>query len=135
MHEMAMEGMANDSMQVDGDDMQGMVMDDESLPAHHSASNEEALLTAADESVGANTLELPIDACTHCLSHSGTKNAPVSSVCAQDQSSKEVGPAPWPMSRFFARPSVTLALIGLPREHGPPGKRAPRYILLNVFLI
>jgi len=134
MHDMAMDGMANESMQVDGDDMQGMVMDDESLPAHSSTSNDRDLL-ATDDSVAANKVELPVDSCTHCLSHSGLQNAPVSSVSMPDQSNKDLDSVPLPVARFLTRPAITLASIGLPREHAPPGYSAARHIVLNVFLI
>lgn len=135
MHAMAMDRMANESMQVDDGDMQGMVMEDASVSAHSSASSEEAPPNTADESPATNTLELPIDACTHCMSHSGVQNAPVSSVGVRDQSSEEVGSVPLRVTRLFARPSMTLEPIGLPREHAPPGNNASRHILLNVFLI
>lgn len=134
MHEMAMDGMAHESMQMDGGDMQGMVMDGDSLPARSSALNDRDLLTTS-ESVAPNKLELPVDSCTHCLSHSGLQNAPVSSVSMPGQSNKDLDSVPLPVTKFLTRPAIMLAAIGLPREHAPPGYSAARHIVLNVFLI
>jgi hypothetical protein len=135
MHGMAMDGMANESMPMDDSNTEDMVMDDADLPASTTASDDLTVLAGVEESVPANRLELPADTCTHCLSHSGAQNAPVSSLSVADQSNKNFGSVPLPVSRFLTRSVTTLAPIGLPREHAPPGKSAPRHILLNVFLI
>ena len=134
MHAMGMNAMTDDSMQMDGSDMAGMTMDDTGFPPS-SLDNQVTQLSSADELVSANRIEEPVDACTHCMSHSGTQNAPISSVSAPDQSNKDLGSIPLPVSRFLARPVTTLARIGLPREHAPPESNAPRHILFNVFLI
>ena len=133
MHGMAMEGMANESMPMDGD-MQDMMTDDADVPTP-SSIDDAVHVSNSKELTPTDKLELPIDACTHCMSHSGVPNAPISSVSVADQSNKDFGSVPLPVSRFLARPSMTLAQIGLPREHAPPGTNAPRYILISVFLI
>jgi hypothetical protein len=133
MHGMAMDSMANESMPMAGH-MQDMVMDDADVPPL-SNIDDVTQLSNSEESVPSNKVELPTEACTHCMSHSGVPNAPISSVSVADQSNKDFGSLPLPLSRFLVRPSMTLAQIGLPREHAPPGTRAPRYILINVFLI
>jgi hypothetical protein len=135
MHGMAMDGMATGSMQMDDSNTEDMVMDDADLPASADAWDDLTVLAGVEESVPASRLELPTDVCNHCLSHSGAQNAPVSSVSVPDQSKKDLASIPLPVSRFLTRPVTTPALIGLPREHAPPGNSAPRHILLNVFLI
>ena len=133
MHGMAMDSMANESMPMAGD-MQDMVMDDANVPPRSSIDEASQLFTS-EELVPTNKLELPVEVCTHCMSHSGVPNAPISSVSVADQSNKDVGSVPLAVSRFFVRPSMTLAQIGLPREHAPPGSSAPLHIVLNIFLI
>ncbi len=133
MHGMVMDSM-NESMPMDGAEMQGMMMDDAAVPPSSSGIDEATQLASSVE-VTTNKLELPMEACIHCMSHSGVPNAPISSVSVADQSNKDPRSVPLPVSRFPVRSSMTLAQIGLPREHAPPGANAPRYILINVFLI
>ena len=135
MHDMAMDGMTNESMQMAGSEMQDMIEDDQSLLSRSLATNEEALTPTSEESLVTNTVGPLVDACTHCLSHSGIQNAPVSSVSVPDQSNRDPGAGPLPVSRFPARPETMLAQIGLAREHAPPGNNAPRHVLISVFLI
>jgi hypothetical protein len=133
MHDMAMNGIADESMPMDGD-MQDMVMDSADVPPI-SSTDEATRLSNSEEPAPSNKLELPTEACTHCMSHSGVPNAPITSVSMADQSNKDFRSVPLPASRFLVRPPMALAQIGLPREHAPPGTRAPRYILISVFLI
>ena len=133
MHGMAMDSMANEGMPMDGD-MHEMAMDDTDVPPL-SLIDDATQLSNSEEFVATNKLELPVESCTHCMSHSGVPNAPISSVSVADQSNKDFGSVPLPVSKFLVRPSTTLAQIGLPREHAPPGTNAPRYILISVFLI
>ena len=128
-----MVGMSDESMPMDGHDMHDMVMDDTNVPLV-STTDEASQLSNSGELAATNKLELPIESCRHCMSHSGVPNAPISSVSVAD-SNKDFGSVPLPVSRFLIRPSMTLAQIGLPREHAPPGTSAPRNILFNVFLI
>jgi hypothetical protein len=134
MHGMSMDSMTDESMPMDGDDMQDMVMDDADFPPV-SSIDEAAQFSNSEELVPTNKLEAPVESCTHCMSHSGVPNAPISSVSVADRSNKDFGSVPLPVSRFLVRPSMTLARIGLPKEHAPPGGTAPRYILISVFLI
>jgi hypothetical protein len=120
MHGMAMDGMAMDRTGTDDSAMKSM-----------SATS---YLPVADDDAIANKVEQPIETCTHCLSHSGILNAPLSSISVLNQSNKDLGSVQLPLSRLV-RALTTLAQIGLPKEHAPPGSSAPRYILINVFLI
>ena len=135
MQGMAMDPIADESMSINGSDMPGMVMDDAEVPPATVVSDELLLDFTSEELAPANKVDLPMDVCTHCVSHSGIQNAPVSSVSVPDQSNKDLGSVLLPASRFLAQPAMTLTQIGLPREHAPPGSSAPRYILINVFLI
>ena len=134
MHGMAMDAMTDASMQMDGTDMSDMMMDEPAAPPS-SLDNQVNKLCSSDQLVPADRLEQPLDACTHCMSHSDMQNAPISSVSVADQSNKDFDSNPLPVSRFLVRPSMTLGQIGLPREHAPPGIHSPRYILISVFLI
>ena len=128
------------------DDMHGMHMDDMAMDAvvipdsgtdcsKMKGMSAISYLAVADDNSLANKVEKPVETCTHCLSHSGIFNAPISSVSVPDQSNKDLGSVPLPVSRFLVPAATTLAQIGPPRDHAPPGSSAPRYILINVFLI
>jgi hypothetical protein len=134
MQGMVMDGMDSGSMRMDGSDMLGMTMEDAATPPS-SLDNEVKQFSSSEELLPANLVEEPVGACPHCLSHSGVQNAPISSASAPDESNKHFAPIQLPVSRFVVRPAMTLAQIGLPSEHGPPGNGPPRHILLNVFLI
>lgn len=133
MQSMAMGSVADESMQMDESDMSGMTMERPAAP--HCADNIQNRLFSSDVLVSANRVEVPLDACTHCMSHSGMQYALASSVKAPDQSNKDLGSPRLPASRCLVGPAMTLAQIGLPREHAPPGSSAPLHILINVFLI
>jgi hypothetical protein len=128
MDEMAMDNTATDDMAVDGMDhmaMSGVGMD---LMSTTSSPLTEDCAYAA-------RVEQPIESCSHCLSHSGILNAPLSSVSAPDQSSRDRGLALLPVSRFLVRSAMTVAQSGLPGEHAPPGSISARHILISVLLI
>jgi len=111
--------------------MDGMGTDDRSMhdmPATSSSS-------FTDDDALTSKFEQPFETCTHCLSHSGILNAPLSSVSAADQSNKDFGSGLCPVCRFLVPSATTVSRRGLPREHAPPGSSAPRYILISVFLI
>jgi len=134
MHGMAMSIMTSESMEMDGSDMSGMTMADSGLSPLVLASQIDQL-SSSDGSVSANRIEDPVDGCTHCMSHSGLQNAPVSTVRLPDQSNRDMSSMLLSVPRFLTRPAMTLAQIVLPREHAPPGSSAPRHILISVFLI
>ena len=133
MDGMPMDGMNMDDMTMGDESMDHNAMDDMVIDASTANMSIPAPLGFVEEAV-ANTFGQPVGACAHCLGHSGIVNAPISSVSVPDQSNKD-GSVPLPVSRFLTRPAKTLALIGLPGEHAPPGNSAPRHILISVFLI
>lgn len=134
-HMHSMDGMATETVPMDGGDMHGMMMDEATVPATSLGINEETLVFISEEVLEANQLDLPVEACTHCMSHSGVPDAPVSSLSMPDQSNKNLASIPLPISKFLVTPSMTLARLGLPMEHAPPDSGAARHILLSVFLI
>ena len=121
MNEMAIDDMAMPDRGTDGSTMKGM-----SAISYLPVGDNESL---------ANRIGQPMESCPHCLSHSGILNAPISSLSLPDQSSKDLGLVPLLVSRFLIPAATTLAQIGPPRDHAPPGSSAPLYILINVFLI
>jgi len=126
-----MHGMHMDDMAMDG-----MVMPDSGTDCSEMKSMSGIVyLAVADNNSLANEVEKPVETCTHCLSHSGIFNAPISSVSVPDQANKDLDSVPLPVSRFLVPAATMLAQIGPPRDHAPPGSSAPRYILINVFLI
>ena len=125
--------MSDESMPRDSEDMQDMVTDDAEASSS-SSLGQAAQLVGSEDFFPGNRLMVPIDVCTHCMSHSGVPNAPISSVSIADRSNKDFGPV-LSVSKFLIQPLMTLAQIGLPGEHAPPGTSVPRHILINVFLI
>ena len=143
--DMRMDGMSMDGMNMAGMDMDGMAMGDTSMD--HNAVDDIAIgaatvdksipssrLAFGDQAV-ANKLDQPVESCQHCLGHSGIVNAPMSSVSVPNRSNTDIGPVPLHVAGSHARPAMTLAQVGLPRDHAPPDGGAPRHILINVFLI
>jgi len=144
MHSMPMDDMSMDGMPMDGMAVDEMATDDVALDGiamgHVVMSGGDMDLMPATSSqlaedyALASRVEQPVETCSHCLSHSGILNAPLSSVSTPDQSNRDL-PIPLPISRFRARSAVTVAQSGLPDEHAPPGSSAARHILISVFLI
>ena len=136
MHDGAMNGMPMDAGETDHMSMDGSAMD--CTGVNHSVAVDKSAPSpppAMFEAAVTNGFEQPTELCQHCLSHSGIPNVPVPFVNVPDQSGKETGFLPLPVSRFLVRPALTLLQSGLPREHAPPGIGAPRHLLIGVFLI
>jgi hypothetical protein len=127
--------MAEDSMSTSDGDMTGMTMAGPDAPPSNRASDETFVAFNSQELASENKVDLPMDACPHCASHSGMQNAPVSSVSVPNRSDKDPGSVLLPVSRFLSQRAMSSSQIGLPREHAPPGNLVPRYILIGVFLI
>lgn len=136
---MHMDGMAMNRMNMDDIAMGDTSMDHEVMADRVSDVAVDLSIPfprlAFTEEYSANRFDRPVQSCAHCLGHSGIVNAPISSASISDQSSRDLGSILLPVSRFLARPALTVAQIGLPREHAPPGSSTPRHILINVFLI
>jgi hypothetical protein len=132
VHDMHMDNM--DNMAMADTSMDHMAMNDMTSGAVTVDMSTPLLPPAFSEPGVASKFDQPFESCAHCVGHSGVANAPVSFVSASGQSGKELGSVLLPVSRFLVRP-LTIAQIGLPREHAPPGTSAPRHILISVFLI
>lgn len=116
--------------------MEGMPMDD--MAREDTATVEVSNPFAApvvDEEVLASAFEQSVESCAHCMSHSGIPNAPASFVTAPDESRKAVDSLPLAVSSFLSPSLTKVKQYGSPREHAPPGKSAPRHVLISVFLI
>ena len=128
---MSMPGMPMDSAAMDGMVSDDISMDEDSMPMDDMS---ETSAPITDDDALASKFEQPLETCTHCLSHSGILNAPLSSVSAADESRRDLGSVPCPVSRFLVRSAIIISQSGLPREHAPPVS-TPRHILISVFLI
>lgn len=78
-------------------------------------------------------VDLPIGACTHCVSHSQTTSGAVS-VVAIDPSKRLVQTNSLPAS-FSIDLTRAFADLIVPSEHSPPSPSSPRHVIINVFRI
>jgi len=78
-------------------------------------------------------VDLPIEACAHCISHSQTTSGTVS-VVAIDPSKGLVVTDSLP-ANFNIDLTGAFADLILPLEHAPPRPSSPRHVLINVFRI
>ena len=75
----------------------------------------------------------PIEACTHCGSHSQTTSGTVS-VAAIDPSKRLVETNSLP-ANFSIDLTRAFADLIVPSEHSPPSPSSPRHVIINVFRI
>lgn len=121
-HEMA--GMEMDDMQ-----METEAFSDSTTDSNAQASP--AALTAKSSSDQV-ALDLPIERCAHCWSHSQPTSG-TASVVPVDPSRQLVENSPPANSRFALRSVSPISIT--PSEHSPPGIALPRHVLINVFRI
>src|SRR5258708_5462360 len=115
-HEMARMEMDNMQMKTDVDSAQNSPVEFAS-----EASSEEV------------ALDLPIEPCAHCLSHSQPTSGAVS-VAAFDPSKRVVETNSVPANFANGLTSAFADRI-VPSEHGPPGPSPARHLIINVFRI
>ena len=115
-------------------EMAGMDMDDMQMesPPDTSAQNS-AMDPPAESSTEQVALEMPIEPCAHCMSHSQTTSGTVS-VVAIDPSKRLVQTNSLPAS-FSIDLTRAFADLIVPSEHGPPSPSSPRHVIINVFRI
>jgi hypothetical protein len=123
--------MTEHCMPMDGMSMEDMAIDDTVAVKESNPLNPPVV----DEEVLAGSFDRPIEACWHCMSHSGILHAPASFITVQDESRKAVDSAPQPVSSFLESSLTAVKQNGSPREHAPPSTSAPRHVLISVFLI
>jgi hypothetical protein len=119
-------------------EMAGMEMDDMQMETEADsapgpgAQNSHAQLpseSSSDEVV----LDLPIEQCACCLSHSQTTSGTVSVVAIDP--SKRVMEANSPPANFAIGLTSAFAGLIVRSEHSPPGPSTPRHVIINVFRI
>ena len=120
-HEMA--GMEMDDMQIETE--ADSAPDTGAQNSHGQLPSE----SASDEVA----LDLPIEQCACCLSHSQTTSGTVS-VVAIDPSKRVVKTNSLPANFVIGLTPAFAEMIG-PSEHGPPGPSSPRHVIINVFRI
>jgi hypothetical protein len=98
------------------------------------ANTEDSQIEVTSESSSDEVaLDLPIEPCPHCLSHSQSTSGTVS-VVAVDPSKRLVETNSPPADSDVVLTYAFFSRIEC-REHGPPGESPPRHILINVFRI
>ena len=118
-----------------GMEMDGMQMETEAASdsqTDSTAQTSEAQLTS-DSSSDQVALDLPIEQCPHCWSHSQPTSGSVTTV-AVDPSKRLVETDSPPAALSFVSLSAVQIFI-IPSEHGPPGTALSRHVLINVFRI
>ncbi len=115
-------------------DMGDMQM--EAAPASEPDADAEAspMELTSEVTVDKVAVDLPIETCPHCLSHSQPASGAVSSALAVDPAKRLVDTDSPPADFAVASPSASPISI-TPSEHGPPGISLPRHVLINVFRI
>lgn len=118
-------------------EMAGMEMDDMQMQTEADApgastQNSQVELTSESSSEEV-ALDLPIEPCAHCLSHSQPTSGTVS-VVVIDPSKRLVETNSLPANWAFGLTAAFADLI-VPSEHGPPGPSSPRHVIINVFRI
>jgi hypothetical protein len=119
-------------------EMAGMKMDDmqmepEAAPAPDTRVQGSPVQLMSESSSEEVALDLPIEPCAHCLSHSQTTSGTVS-VVAIDPSRRLVETNSLPVNFAIDLTSAFTNLI-VPSEHGPPSPSSPRHVIINVFRI
>ena len=119
-------------------EMAGMEMDDmqmeteaDSAPGT-SAQNAQVQLTSQSSSDGV-ALDLPIEPCAHCVSHSQTTSGTVSAVVV-DPSKRLVESNSLP-ANFAVGMTGAFADLIVPSEHSPPSPSSRRHVIINSFRI
>lgn len=115
--------------------MGDMQMEMDAAPNSESDANtqDSQIEFTSESSSDEEALDLPIQPCSHCLSHSQPTSGIVS-VVAVDPSKRLVETNSPPADFAVVLPYAFFSRIEF-RDHGPPGESPPRHILINVFRI
>jgi hypothetical protein len=115
-------------------EMAGMDMDDMQMESPSDTSTQNSPVEPASESSSEQVaLEMPIEQCAHCCTHSQTTSGIVS-VVAIDPSKGLVEANSLPAS-FSIDLTRAFADLIVPSEHSPPSPSSPRHVIINVFRI
>jgi hypothetical protein len=116
-----------------GMEMDDMQMETEADSARDTSAQNSHVQLPSESSSDEVALDLPIEQCAHCLSHSQTTSGTVS-VVAIDPSKRLVETSSLPANFAIGLTSAFADLI-VPSEHSPPGPSTPRHVIINVFRI
>jgi hypothetical protein len=116
-----------------GGEMDDMQMETEAGSAPDPSAQNPKLELPSESSSDEVALDLPIEQCACCLSHSQTTSGTVS-VVAVDPSKRLVGTNSPPANFAIGLTSAFAGLI-VRSEHSPPGPSTPRHVIINVFRI
>jgi hypothetical protein len=126
-HEMA-------GVEMDDTEMGRMQMENETPSASAAAPLAKDLPVLTPESSGEQgAFDLPIEACTHCLTHSQTASGTATVITVDP--SKRLIETNAPPASFEAPLSAAFSISITPLEHGPPDESLPRHVLVNIFRI
>ncbi|HKP39329.1 MAG TPA: hypothetical protein VJT71_20900 [Pyrinomonadaceae bacterium] len=116
-------------------EMGDMEMGTEVSPDSKNDSNAQPLQVALtpESSSDQVALDLPVEQCAHCWTHSQPTSSTVS-VAAVDPSKQMVDTNP-PSADFAVALPSTFPISITPSEHSPPGISLPRHVLISVFRI
>ena len=119
-------------------EMAGMEMDDMQMETEADsapdtgAQNSHAQLPS-ESSNGEVALDLQIEQCACCLSHSQTTSGTVSVVAIDP--SKQLVETNSPPANFAIGLTSAFAGLIVRSDHSPPGPSTPRHVIINVFRI
>lgn len=87
-----------------------------------------------EQNADENALGQYPERCKHCAMHSRSAADPIS--LRETEAAKRLGHLQLPLiiSRVVSVPTTFVTILTA-RSHGPPGYRAPRHILINIFRI
>jgi uncharacterized protein involved in copper resistance len=116
-----------------GMEMDDMQMETEADSAPDTSAQNSHAQRPSESSSDEVALDLPIEQCACCLSHSQTISGTVS-VVAIDPSKRLVETNSPPANFAIGLTSAFAGLI-VSSEHSPPGPSTPRHVIINVFRI
>jgi hypothetical protein len=119
-------------------EMAGMEMDDiqmetEADSAPDTSAQNSRVELPSESSSDEVALDLPIEQCACCLSHSQTTSGTVSVVAIDP--SKQLVETNSPPANFAIGLTSAFAGLIVRSEHSPPGQSTPRHVIINVFRI
>jgi len=116
-----------------GMEMDDMQMETETDSAPDTSAQHSQVELPSEASSDEVALDLPIEQCACCLSHSQTISGTVSVVAIDP--SKRLVEANFPPAIVAIGSTSALAGLIVRSEHGPPGPSTPRHVIINVFRI
>jgi hypothetical protein len=115
-------------------EMAGMDMDDMQMESPPDTSAQDSPVEPTSESSSEQVaLDLPIEQCACCLSHSQTTSGTISVVAIDP--SKQLVETNSPPANFAIGLTSAFAGLIVRSDHSPPGPSSPRHVIINVFRI